>query len=549
MREKGWDVSLVNDVGGGDGDDFLDGGEALGDLVPAVHAHGDVAFLQRGGADVGGGGGVGDHFLDGGGDEGGFVDGESAAEAGVAAAVAAFGAEDLAGEVVGDAEFGFFFVADVAGDFAMGAEAADEALGEKGADGGGNEEGLHAHVDETAEAAEGIVGVERGEDEVAGEGGADGDFCGFEVANFPDHDDVGVGTEDGAEGGGEGQADFAFHGDLHDTRELVFDGVFDGDDAAVWMVYLGEEGVKAGGFSGTGGAGDEDDAVGEVEQGLDAFAHEGLHVQLLDAEFFLVEEAQGDALAFHGWHGGDADVDGLALELEVDASVLREAALGDVEARHDFESGDDGALQRLDVFRDGDFDEPAVDAVADAEVGGEGLDVDIGGALVEGLADDLVDEFYHAGFFVVVVINDVGFIVSFEAVEVEFAAFEDLLEGIGTDTVEAAEGFVNAAAGGHEPVDGDIEFLGDGLAGDEIEGIEGGEVEAFFTVFFGDGDGEEAVAEGDARAAEFAERQGVFCGGDAIEPWDADVDGEFVEVFFFVEDVGIKHVIKGGLLP
>ncbi len=55
-----------------------------------------------------------------------------------------------------------------------------------------------------------------------------------------------------------------------------------------------------------------------------------------EVEFFLVEEAEGDAFAFDSGDCGDADVDGLAFELEVDTSVLGNPAFRDVEAGHDF---------------------------------------------------------------------------------------------------------------------------------------------------------------------------------------------------------------------
>ena len=176
-----------------------------------------------------------------------------------------------------------------------------------------------------------------------------------------------------------------------------------------------------------------------MQERLDFLQHERLHAELGDVEFLLVEESQGNALALDGRHGGDADVDGRAFELEVDPAVLRHPALGDVEARHDFQTGDDRALQRLDVFRHGDLDQAAVDPVADAEIRAERLDVDVRCALVERLADDLVDELDHGGFLVVVLVDDVGLVLAaFDLIVVEIAAFEDLLEGVRADPVKAA---------------------------------------------------------------------------------------------------------------
>ncbi len=74
----------------------------------------------------------------------------------------------------------------------------------------------------------------------------------------------------------------------------------------------------------------------------------------------------------------------------LDAAVLRHAALGDVEARHDLEARDDlaGQLHR----RLGDFLQHAVDAQAHAEHLFVGLEVDVRGAAADGIEHDLVDE-------------------------------------------------------------------------------------------------------------------------------------------------------------
>src|SRR5690242_17479279 len=72
--------------------------------------------------------------------------------------------------------------------FAMRTDRADKTLGHDGFNRGGNEEWFDAHVNEAGECARSVVGVERAEDKVAGKGSADGNFGGFEVADFADHD-------------------------------------------------------------------------------------------------------------------------------------------------------------------------------------------------------------------------------------------------------------------------------------------------------------------------------------------------------------------------
>ena len=61
--------------------------------------------------------------------------------------------------------------------------------------------GLHAHVDETRQRLRGVVGVQRGQHQVAGLRGLDGDFRRLEVADFADHDDVRILAQERAQRG------------------------------------------------------------------------------------------------------------------------------------------------------------------------------------------------------------------------------------------------------------------------------------------------------------------------------------------------------------
>src|SRR5208283_692741 len=121
---------------------------------------------------------------------------------------------------------------------------------------------LDAHVQEAAEYIDHVVGVDGGEDEVAGEGRLDGDLGGFGVADFADHDLVRVVAEDGAQTAGEGQTLFFVDRNLGDAAKLVCDRVFDGDDLVFVGLDLVDGGVEGGGFARAGGAGDEHHAVG-----------------------------------------------------------------------------------------------------------------------------------------------------------------------------------------------------------------------------------------------------------------------------------------------
>ena len=85
---------------------------------------------------------------------------------------------------------------------------------------------------------------------MAGERGFNGDFGGFRVADFPNHDDVRVLPQNGAERVGERQANVFFRRHLVDAGNLEFHRVFDGDDVVDRIIQLVERGVKRGGLAG-----------------------------------------------------------------------------------------------------------------------------------------------------------------------------------------------------------------------------------------------------------------------------------------------------------
>ena len=67
------------------------------------------------------------------------------------------------------------------------------------------------------------------------------------------------------------KADFRTDLDLDEAVDVVFDGVFDGEDFFSRGVQFVERGVKGRCFTRAGGAGDDDDAVGLVDQLAEGF--------------------------------------------------------------------------------------------------------------------------------------------------------------------------------------------------------------------------------------------------------------------------------------
>ncbi len=326
--------------------------------------------------------------------------------------------------------------------------------------------------------------MEGAEHEVAGEGGADGHFSGFKVANFADHNDIGVLAEDMAERGSEGEADFGADLDLIDAGHFVLDGVFDGDDAIFDRVDFVKEGVKRSGFSGAGRSGDQENAVGTAYH----FFHEGLVLGVesqfgqSDMAFAADEKAEGDAFAVDGGHGRDADINFLAPDSEADAAVLGESFFRDIHIGHYFDPGDDGGLEPGEAWGEGCGMEDAVDPVADAEFIFHGFEVDIGCPFLVSFPDNLVDELDDGGFLIVLV--EIGFEAGLLGFGFDAVILDELLDCFGADAVAFSGGTGDFGGGGESEPDAE--------SGGEAEGIEEAGLERV-----GDGDEEDAVFDGE----------------------------------------------------
>ena len=80
----------------------------------------------------------------------------------------------------------------------------------------------------------------------------------------------------------------------------------------------------------------------------------------------------------------------LLADLELDAAVLRHASLGDVQLRHDLEARDE---RRLELHRRlHHFLQRAVDAIANADLVLEALEVNVRRAALHGVGENRVDQ-------------------------------------------------------------------------------------------------------------------------------------------------------------
>ena len=85
-------------------------------------------------------------------------------------------------------------------------------------------------VNHAGDGAWGIIGVQGTENKMPCEGGLNHHFCGFPVPDFTDHQHIRIVPENRAEPGGKGKVNFGIDLDLAYIRNLILNGIFNGND-------------------------------------------------------------------------------------------------------------------------------------------------------------------------------------------------------------------------------------------------------------------------------------------------------------------------------
>src|SRR5258708_24792533 len=275
--------------------DFFQRRDARADFRQAALAQRDHAFLAGDALDLRGGPAIHNHFADAVGKVQELADGRAAVKssAGTFQAASAFNQRDSRPHPGIEAAFGQFLRRIFLGSFAVGADHAHQALGHDAIERGNKVIWLDAHIDEAADDVGNVVSVHGGENQVAGERGLDGDLRGFLVANFANHDLVGVVAQNVAQAAREGQSLFLINGNLRDAAKHVLDRIFDGDDFVFVGLDFVHGGVQGGCLAGAGWSGNQHHAVGLANIAAEAarfFRRKAHDVQIEALKFFRSEE-------------------------------------------------------------------------------------------------------------------------------------------------------------------------------------------------------------------------------------------------------------------
>src|SRR5262249_22121399 len=153
-------------------------------------------------------------------------------------------------------------------------------------------ERLNTHVHQTAYGRWRIVGVQRRKDKVTGERCLYRDFCGFEVSDLADEDDVRVLAQERAQRRSEVKSDRLLHLNLIDARQVEFDRVLGGHDVCFRLIEALQRRVQRRSLSRSGRARDQYHSEWLVNVAREFFEARRLKTELchVEPQVLLIEE-------------------------------------------------------------------------------------------------------------------------------------------------------------------------------------------------------------------------------------------------------------------
>ncbi len=112
---------------------------------------------------------------------------------------------------------------------------------------------LDTHVQKAANHVDDVIRVDGREHQVTGERRLNRDLRGLGVADFADHDLVGIVTQDRAQSARECQALFLVDRNLRNTANLVFDRILNRDDLVFVCLDFVDRRIQRGRLTASGG--------------------------------------------------------------------------------------------------------------------------------------------------------------------------------------------------------------------------------------------------------------------------------------------------------
>src|SRR6185436_1537394 len=198
------------------------------------------------------------------------------------------------------------------------------------------------HVHEPDRRANGIVGVQRGENHVPRHRGTQSGFHRVLVAHFAHQNHVRILAQRRAQDSGEGQFDLVVDLDLIDAGEPIFNRVFHSDDLALRRVELFECGIERGRLATASRSRNQHHAAWALDDTAQALQHVWRQADSIETEdaAALIQQTHHGRFAVLGRHRRNAHVDLDVPNFYVEAPVLWQPSFRDVQPGHELQPQD-----------------------------------------------------------------------------------------------------------------------------------------------------------------------------------------------------------------
>src|ERR1035437_5551125 len=252
---------------------------------------------------------------------------------------------------------------------------------------------IHPQPVEAVQGLNGVVRVQRGEDEVSGFSGRHRQLGRIFVTHFTDKHYVRVLPEALADRVWKRDALLRFDLDLGEAADPVFDGVFDSYYLRVLGIEMLQDGIESCGLAGTGGPGNDDEPARFTDAGQQLLMVCGRQVQLLQraVDAFEIQQAHHHGFPVHRGRDLHTQVQGLTVR-------QTKAHAAGLEAAHTAGQQSGLQLEGLEHFlarAQGQLSlhqQIAMHPKTDAQVSFRGLQVDVAGLHQVGATHDLVED-------------------------------------------------------------------------------------------------------------------------------------------------------------
>ena len=182
------------------------------------------------------------------------------------------------------------------------------------------------------------------EHQVSSEAGLNGDLRRFKIADFTHQNDVGILTQETSQQLGEGEFLIVIHLTLNQSGNVIFNGILGGEDFCAGVIQFVQCGVERGGFTAAGWTRDNHNSIWPVNETADFFKVVLAQANFIQTQLHVasIQYAHDHAFAEHGRQHRHAKVDWRVVQVQFNASVLRQAPFSDVQFGHDLHAADNG---------------------------------------------------------------------------------------------------------------------------------------------------------------------------------------------------------------